>query len=76
MRRTGYAISREEELSCIVRLAREEGIVTDPVYTGKTVFALTQQLKAGHKLTEPIVFLHTGGVHGLHAKAAQVAGLL
>jgi D-cysteine desulfhydrase len=72
----GYALSRPPELACIRDLARLEGIVVDPVYTGKALFGLLEELKKGVQLTEPIVFLHTGGVFGLFPKTEQLAPLL
>ncbi|MEG0517227.1 MAG: D-cysteine desulfhydrase family protein, partial [Cetobacterium sp.] len=36
----GYAESREEELNFISDLARAEGVILDPVYTGKAMFGL------------------------------------
>jgi 1-aminocyclopropane-1-carboxylate deaminase/D-cysteine desulfhydrase-like pyridoxal-dependent ACC family enzyme len=50
------------------RLARTEGILLDPVYTGKAfagLLDLAEQGRLGHK--EPIIFLHTGGLPALFA---------
>ncbi len=72
----GYAISRDEELSCIVDVAREEGLILDPVYSGKAMFALISEIEKKRPLGEPIVFLHTGGIYGLFPKVDQLAPLL
>jgi D-cysteine desulfhydrase len=72
----GYALNRDEELSCIRHLARLEGLILDPVYSGKAMFGLLSELRAGRKLSEPVVFLHTGGVFGLFPKAEQLDPLL
>jgi D-cysteine desulfhydrase family pyridoxal phosphate-dependent enzyme len=50
------------------RLARAEGILLDPVYTGKA-FAGMLDLIAKEQLgsNEPIIFLHTGGLPALFA---------
>ncbi|HKA88992.1 MAG TPA: D-cysteine desulfhydrase family protein [Haliangiales bacterium] len=73
----GYAESRPEELALIAELARTEGIVLDPVYTGKAFFGLVSELrKSPGAFGERVVFLHTGGVFGLFAKAAEIAPLL
>lgn len=72
----GYARSRREELACIADLAQTEGLVLDPVYTGKAMFGLLSELAAGRLLGEPIVFMHTGGVFGLEAQARQLEALL
>lgn len=64
----GYAKSRSEELTLLCDVARETGILLDPVYTGKAFMALQQELHAnpdrfqGHK----ILFVHTGGLFGLY----------
>lgn len=49
-------------------LARTEGILLDPIYTGKA-FAGLLELAAKGQLgsTEPIIFLHTGGTPALFA---------
>jgi D-cysteine desulfhydrase len=72
----GYALSQEEELACIQKLAALEGIITDPVYTGKALYGLISELRQGQTLPEPIVFLHTGGIYGLFAKTEELARLL
>jgi D-cysteine desulfhydrase len=69
----GYAISRPEELSLIRDVARAEGLVLDPVYTGKAFFGMREHVKA---LGPRIVFMHTGGIYGLFPKAAELAPLL
>lgn len=63
----GYALSRPEELEHIKRLARLEGIVFDPVYTGKATYGMVNEMRPGGKLqdAENILFIHTGGLYGL-----------
>lgn len=73
----GYAQSRPEELSRMIALAREEGLVLDPVYTGKAWYGLEETLlRAPGSLGERIVFLHTGGIYGLFPKSDELAPLL
>jgi len=52
-----------------VRLAAtREGILVDPVYTGKAMAGLVGRIRAGvYRRTETVVFLHTGGSAGLFA---------
>ncbi len=69
----GYALSRTEELERMHQLARLEGVITDPVYSGKALCGLLGELEAGTRLPEPVVFLHTGGIFGLFPKADQLA---
>jgi L-cysteate sulfo-lyase len=47
-------------------VARTEGIVLDPVYSGKAMAGLIDLVRRGHFARERnIVFLHTGGAVGL-----------
>ena len=65
----GYAISREEEIRLIIEIARMEGIIFDPVYTGKAIFGLLDQLKKDKfRFGENILFIHTGGLFDLFAR--------
>lgn len=63
----GYALSRPEELEHIKRMARLEGTVFDPVYTGKATYGMVNELKEGGRLRDSknILFVHTGGLYGL-----------
>lgn len=68
----GYALSRPEELIAIRDLARLEGVVLDPVYTGKAYFGMMAELaKNPKRFGERIVFIHTGGLFGLFPIADQ-----
>jgi D-cysteine desulfhydrase len=72
----GYALSRDEELSLLHWVARLEGLLLDPVYTGKALFGLLAEIDRGAELQQPVVFLHTGGLFGLFDKAEQLGPLL
>lgn len=68
----GYALSRPEELEFICDFAEAEGIILDPVYTGKTMRGLYTELKKGtFKDSKNILFIHTGGIFGLFSKRNQ-----
>jgi D-cysteine desulfhydrase len=59
----GRAEVRREELETVLRLARLEGIVLDPVYTAKAFGALLDCLRRDPKsLGRRVCFIHTGGV--------------
>jgi len=65
----GYALSRPEELEFIHELAKLEGVILDPVYTGKAMFGLVNEIKKGKfKNHNNILFIHTGGLYGLFPK--------
>ncbi|MFI3239814.1 MAG: D-cysteine desulfhydrase family protein [Bacteroidales bacterium] len=63
----GYAISRPEELEFIKKIATMEGVVFDPVYTGKAIYGLYNELQDGGNIAQGsnILFIHTGGLYGL-----------
>jgi len=68
-----YGIPTVEGLAAIRTLARTEGILLDPVYTGKAMAALFEHIKTGKvDHDKPIVFLHTGGSPALFAYAEDV----
>lgn len=65
----GYARSWPEEISLIKKMAQVEGIVLDPVYTGKAMFGLIKEIEKGRfREGEKILFLHTGGIFGLFSR--------
>ncbi len=69
----GYALSRPEELKAILDLARLEGVILDPVYTGKAYFGMISELAENpDAFGARIVFIHTGGLFGLFPIARQL----
>ena len=70
----GYAEAGPEVFASIRYLARREGLVLDPVYTGKAFYGLIQEIKAGRfKDCKNLVFVHTGGIFGLFPYSEQLA---
>ena len=63
----GYAQSRPEELEFIKKFARQEAVILDPVYTGKAMYGIYNELQNGGNLNKDdnILFIHTGGLFGL-----------
>jgi L-cysteate sulfo-lyase len=62
----GYGLPMEAMIEAINILARHEGILLDPVYSGKGMAGLIDLIRKGRfKAGENIVFLHTGGSAGL-----------
>jgi D-cysteine desulfhydrase len=56
----------DEEIEVIVRLAREEGLLLDPVYTARGFRGLMDTLARDPKaLGQRICFIHTGGLFSL-----------
>ncbi|MHC4861010.1 MAG: 1-aminocyclopropane-1-carboxylate deaminase/D-cysteine desulfhydrase [Planctomycetota bacterium] len=68
----GYALNTPEDLATLRRIARSEGLLLDPVYTGKAFHGMLEELSnrlAGHRR---ILFLHTGGIFGLFPCAEEL----
>lgn len=63
----GYGLTTEAELDNIQTVARETGILLDPVYTGKGFLGLMHLLneRSSSLLGNGVLFLHTGGLFGL-----------
>lgn len=63
-----YGTPSKEGLNAIRWLARKEGVLLDPVYTGKAFAGLIDLLeKKRLGDNEPVIFIHTGGVPALFA---------
>ncbi len=63
---SGYAKAEPEVFETIARVGRSEGIVLDPVYTGKAFHGMLSEIGRGRfDDSNDIVFVHTGGVFGL-----------
>jgi L-cysteate sulfo-lyase len=68
----GYGIPTEGTIAAISSLARHEGILLDPVYSGKGMAGLIGQVESGQITAEgDVVFLHTGGAVSLFAYEDQ-----
>ncbi len=66
---SGYALSQPKELDFICELAKQEGIILDPVYTGKAMYGLVSEIrKKNFTNHNNILFIHTGGLFGLFSK--------
>ncbi len=66
----GYGVPSSEQLDFVVQVARTSGLILDPTYTGKALFGLARlspQPRRG-------LFVHTGGLPGLLAASALIAG--
>ncbi len=69
----GYARASAEVFSLIRQVARMEGIILDPVYTGKAFLGMIEKIRAGlFDNTSDIVFIHTGGIFELFPQRKQL----
>jgi len=65
---SAYALPTTEMIEAIKLVARIEGLILDPVYSGKAMFALIDMIKSGEIAKEEmVVFIHTGGTPNLYA---------
>ena len=63
----GYGVPTPGMVEAVTMLARLEGILLDPVYSGKGMAGLIDLCRKGHfKKGQNIVFLHTGGAVALY----------
>ena len=70
----GYGIPAESTLEAIELTARTEGILLDPVYSGKGMAGLIGLVRSGFfKPSDNVLFLHTGGSSTLFAYVEQLA---
>ncbi|MBS0850224.1 D-cysteine desulfhydrase [Enterobacter sp. JGM127] len=64
----GYGTPNDEGMEAVKLLARLEGILLDPVYTGKAMAGLIDGISQKRFKDEgPILFVHTGGAPALFA---------
>ena len=75
----GYALNKPDELAFIRHIAATEGVILDPVYTGKAFYGLCSEL-AKHSPqfahSKNILFIHTGGLFGLFPKRDEFAAVM
>jgi len=66
----GYGRPTDAGIAAIRTVGENEGVILDPVYTGKCMSAMLDLVKSG-KLESPrdLVFLHTGGAPAIHPYA-------
>jgi 1-aminocyclopropane-1-carboxylate deaminase/D-cysteine desulfhydrase-like pyridoxal-dependent ACC family enzyme len=60
---SGYGQPTSDTTDGIRQLAELEGIVVDPVYSGKALGGLIRRIRAGEEsVNSNVIFVHTGGV--------------
>ncbi|PCC52192.1 D-cysteine desulfhydrase [Brevibacterium aurantiacum] len=71
---TGYALPTPGMAEAVRLFAETEGILLDPVYTGKAAAGLIDLVRQGRfEPDDNVVFIHSGGVPGLYARAGAFA---
>ncbi len=70
----GYGKVSEAGLEAIRLVARTEGIMLDPIYTGKAMAGLVDHVRHGRlSRDDTVVFIHTGGLPALFAYKDEIA---
>jgi len=69
----GYGIVGEPERGAIFAMARNEGLLVDPVYTGRALAGLIDLARKG-ALQGRVLFWHTGGTPALFAYERELLG--
>ncbi|MFZ5718656.1 MAG: D-cysteine desulfhydrase [Pseudomonadota bacterium] len=72
----GYGLIDQGVIDALTTLARTDGILLDPVYTGKAMKGFLALSAQGAFDGETVVFLHTGGAQGLFGYQSELEGKL
>lgn len=73
----GYGMPTREGVEALALVGRTEGLVLDPVYTGKAMAGMVSDLRAGRfSRGAAVAFFHSGGAPGLFAHAEAVAAMI
>lgn len=72
----GYALPTDATIAAVRLIAQLEGILLDPIYTGKAMAGLIDLIRRGRlKRGEKVLFVHTGGSPALYAyQSALMSG--
>ena len=74
--RPKYSVPNKKMVEAVNMMAKTEGILLDPVYTGKAMAGLIDLSRKGYfKKGENVLFVHTGGSPGLYAYIKPILGL-
>ena len=69
----GYGGVGDKEIEAISMLARQEGILLDPVYTARAMGGLIDMIKTGYfSKHDRVLFWHTGGAPSLFSYAREL----
>ena len=73
--RPKYSVPNRKMVEAVNLLAKSEGILLDPVYTGKAMAGMIDLSRKGFfKKGERVLFLHTGGSPALYAYMKAILG--
>jgi 1-aminocyclopropane-1-carboxylate deaminase/D-cysteine desulfhydrase-like pyridoxal-dependent ACC family enzyme len=67
--KAGYGVLTDAEREAVKMFAKQEGLLLDPVYTGRAAAGMIDLIRKGFfKKDETILFWHTGGGPALFAE--------
>ncbi|HZQ01737.1 MAG TPA: D-cysteine desulfhydrase [Reyranella sp.] len=70
-----YSVPNAKMVEAVQMLARTEGVLLDPVYTGKIMAGLIGLARQGYfKPKAKVLFIHTGGLPSLHVYEDVILG--
>jgi len=70
-----YSLPNKGMIEAVNLLAKTEGILLDPVYTGKAMAGLIDLSRKGYfKKADTVLFIHTGGSPALYAYEKTILG--
>lgn len=73
--RPKYSVPNKKMVEAVTLMARTEGILLDPVYTGKAMAGLVDLSRTGYfKRGEHVLFVHTGGSPALFVYMKALLG--
>jgi D-cysteine desulfhydrase len=73
----GYGLASDEDLKFYMEMCRSEGLLLDPVYTGKAFQGMVREIKANPKrFGDHVLFLHSGGAFAQFGMAERYQNLL
>jgi D-cysteine desulfhydrase len=73
--RPKYSVPNRKMVEAVTLMARTEGILLDPVYTGKAMAGLVDLSRRGYfKKGENVLFVHTGGSPALYVYSKALLG--
>jgi D-cysteine desulfhydrase len=68
----GYGVASDDDLRFYLHLARLEGVLLDPTYTGKAFLGMLAEIrKSPERFGQNILFLHSGGTFATFAQQDQ-----
>lgn len=68
----GYGVTTPAMLDAVRLMASREGLLLDPVYSGKAFAGLLADIAAGlYERGDNVLFVMTGGTPGLYAYASE-----